>query len=280
MTRRPARKTSYLRMREITRLDHGPASSHARSEPGRSCGVRNVCESRDAAPCPHPAVTVSRGYPTYPPRRAARAHGADRPRRVGRRVGTRWGSWALGCAPPGLRGGRGPQRNGKKRARRGRARTTGALDCAFSWDTLPSTVLAATGTRAIADMMSKREGGWKWEELVGCEIHNHRLVFILVSFIVLQQPYRADPIPARARAGATHRAPTHPAGRKRYSPRIHIHGRTTTSTPLWRWSQPCVPLRVPIDILKEETTFIPYPPVPAGYPSTLPIGLVRSPARS
>jgi hypothetical protein len=38
--------------------------------------------------------------------------------------------------------------------------TMGALACAFSWDTLPSTVLAATGTRAIErDMMRVVVGG-------------------------------------------------------------------------------------------------------------------------
>ena len=39
-------------------------------------------------------------------------------------------------------------------------RTMGALACAFSWDTLPSTVLAATGTRAMQAIVESSCWGW------------------------------------------------------------------------------------------------------------------------
>ena len=38
-------------------------------------------------------------------------------------------------------------------------------------------------------------------------------------------------------------------GGKRFHHRIHVFGRTTTATPLWPWSHPVLPLRVPVDIL-------------------------------
>lgn len=75
-------------------------------------------------------------------------------------------------------------------------------------------------------------------------------------------------IPPPHKQVATHRAPTYPAGSKRCHPRIHIHGRTTTATPLGPWSPPYAPsLRVSIELRYPIDPFDAYPPVPAKFPS-------------